>query len=392
MIRKAFVIICIILFAVAPGQAQGTAKARKRLTFRQKAHIADSVRNEIRRAADDGRLLQWGDSILRSQLDKGEIDKRKYAKLRHRLYHYDHTLHRGDSLLAARYNRVTFDTAYIRRPSERWTIKFRGNVSSSKINADGKRDGVPFGGEVTSDYRGTMSVAATYRGISLGLAVNPAKIAGKNKDNEFNINSYGNKFGFDVNYLTSETYKGTISSGEATTEIGKGMVSQKALNANAYYAFNGRRFSMPAAFSQSYIQRRSAGSVMMGVSFDGQSTRIAANDFSTVPIKLKVVEFGIGAGYGYNLVASRHWLFHLSALPTFNVFIKSRVSVGDETIKMHYKFPSVIITGRYATVYSWKNKFAGASMLFNFSDLGDDNRLLVRRTKWRFRMFYGFRF
>lgn len=366
---------------------------KKKMPLSKKVHIADSLRLELRRAADEGRMLQWGDSLLSSRLNKGEISKGKYDKLRKRLYRYDKTLHKGESLLAGNYNKVKFDTLYIGRPNARWTIKLRGNISGAKIETEGKRLGAPYHAMVKSDYRGTMSVAVAYRGIALGLALNPAKLAGKSKDNEFNLNSYSNKFGFDVVILSSKTYKGYAESDGVRSEVSKGMVSQKALNVNAYYAFNGRRFSFPAAFTQSYIQRRSAGSVLAGFSFDGQITDIAENEpIGFEAVKLKIFEVGIGAGYGYNLVANKHLLFHLSALPTFDVFVNSRISSGDDKVDMDYHFPSVIVTGRGAAVYSWKNKFAGATMVYNFSAVGDMDNLHVNRDKWRIRLFYGFRF
>ncbi|WP_155941835.1 hypothetical protein [Prevotella sp. AGR2160] len=42
------------------------------------------------------------------------------------------------------------------------------------------------------------------------------------------------------------------------------------------------------------------------------------------------------------------------------------------TRKIRNHFPDVIITGRGAAVYSWRNKFAGATMVLNFSTIGDD--------------------
>lgn len=285
-----------------------------------------------------------------------------------------------------------FDTLYIRRPPGTWTIKLRGNVSGSAIETEGRRSGTAFKAHVESDYRGTMSAAVTYRGITLGLAINPAKLAGRNKDNELNLTSYGNLLGFDATLLSSKTYKGHVTGGGERVGVSKGMVHQRALNLNLYYAPNGRRFSLPAAFSQNYLQRRSAGSIMVGVSFDGQNTDIDAVEAIGVgKVKLNVVELGLGVGYGYNFVAGRRWLFHLSALPTYNVFVHSHITDGSERINLHYKFPSAILTGRSAAVYSWKNRFVGASMLFNYSGIGDRDRLYVRRAKFRLRAFYGFR-
>lgn len=175
--------------------------------------------------------------------------------------------------------------------------------------------------------------------------------------------------------------------------VGKDMLRQKALNINGYYAFNGRKFSFPAAFSQSYIQKRSAGSVLVGLSIDGQITDMDGTALTdNIPTKIKLFEIGIGAGYGYNLVAGRHWLFHLSALPTFDVYTHSNITSGGQRINMKYSFPSVILTGRSAAVYSWRNRFTGLTFVLNTSSIGNENRLQIKRDKWRLRLFYGFRF
>ena len=148
-----------------------------------------------------------------------------------------------------------------------------------------------------ADCRGTLSMAVAYRGLGLGLAVNPAKLAGKNQDFEFNLNSYSNRYGFDVVYLSSKTFHGHQEVGGSEIDIHKGEISQKALNLNFYYAFNYRKFSFPAAFSQSYIQKRSAGSWMVGASFDGSKTKVKG-------MTIRLNELALGAGYGYNLVPS----------------------------------------------------------------------------------------
>lgn len=355
---------------------------------------ADSLRLELRKAADEGRMFQWGDSLLRERLGKSKIDSARYMRLQARLRRADQRLHKGDKLLEEKYRKISFDTLYISRPNARWTIKLRTNLSGAQLKFYGVNGQSDFNGDLRADYRGTISVAAAYRGIAVGLAVNPAKLAGKSKDNEFNLNSYGNKFGFDVVLLSSKTYHGTVESNGGQIEIAKGQLQQKAVNINLYYAFNGRRFSFPAAFSQSYVQKRSAGSFMLGMSMDGQYTNacdvMAGSGVGNA--KMRIYALGIGAGYGYNLVAGRHWLFHLSSLPTFDVLLRSYASTGEGKINLHYRFPSVIITGRGAAVYSWNNKFFGATMVFNYSSVGSENRLKIERAKERLRLFYGFRF
>ena len=397
------ILVCFLLLFSLPVMAQHvnqkanrgaqSENVRQKKSLSDKLRIADSLRLELRRHADKGMMLQWGNSLLRARLDSGKLDNKTFQRLRKRLYKYDTMLHHGDSLLASNYRKVNFDTLYISRPNARWTIKLRFNLSGAKIKADGRKDGQPFHGELRSDYRGTLSAAVSYRGVAAGIAINPAKLAGKSKDNEFNLNSYGNRFGFDIVYLASKTYSGDVTYNALKEHIAKGQANQKALNINAYYVFNSRRFSFPAAFSQSYIQRHSAGSFMVGASLDGQTAEISGTSLSTDQmVKLKTIEFDIGAGYGYNLVAGSHWLFHLSALPTFDVLVKSKIAVAGNEVSMGYHFPDVIITGRGASVYSWRNKFAGATMVFNFSTIGDESKLQLGRDKWRIRFFYGFRF
>lgn len=374
------------------GWAQSNHR-RKKLTMKEKIEFTDSLRLLMRRASDEGRLLQWCDSLLRTRLDSGAFNGDKYKEFRQRLIKYDEILHKGNSFLAERYQRVNFDTAYIMRPPGRWTIKLRGNLSGAWIHVTGLRGNDRFRTNVESDFRGTLSMAVSYRGIGAGVALNPMKLAGKNQDLELNINSYGNQFGFDIVFLSSKTYHGDTFINDLRTPIEKGAVRQQALNINLYYALNGKRFSFPAAFSQSYVQRRSAGSFIIGASFDGQLTDVEADVTSgRHPISLKLMEMGIGAGYGYNVVAGKRWLFHLSVLPTFDVYIHSRIKENGQRTNLHYRFPSLITTGRGAVTYSWRSQFLAATLIYNYSVVGDRERMQLHRSKWRLRLTYGFRF
>lgn len=385
--------ILLLVATIAIDASAQSQRRKKKRSWNEKVEYADSIRLEIRRASDEGRLLQWGDSILRARRDSGSMDEKKYNALRKRLVKYDQLLHAGNAILAERYQRINYDTAYIMRPPGRWTIKLRGNLSGAWIRTTGRNGEDQYHTEVESDFRGTLSMAVAYRGLGAAVALNPMKLAGKSQDYELNVNSYSNRFGFDIVFLSSKTYHGKASMNDEVTPIEKGAIRQQALNVNLYYAFNSKRFSFPAAFSQSYLQRRSAGSFMVGASFDGQITDIDANETANQqPINLKLMEIGIGAGYGYNLVAGKRWLFHLSHLPTFDFYIHSRLKENGERINLHYRFPSLITTGRGAAVYSWRNQFAVAALIYNYSVVGDRDQLQVRRSKWRVRFTYGFRF
>lgn len=300
-------------------------------------------------------------------------------------------MRRVDSVLSVRYNRQKFDTAYIIRPPQRLTLKARVNMSTFSVEARRKRDGIRSVTKMHTDHRATLSLGAVYRGIGVGLSLNPLKWSGRNRDFEFNVSSYGNRFGGEIAFQSSKTLHGDFTTQGNSSTISRGQVSMNSLNLNLYYVFNYRKFSFPAAFSQSYIQRRSVGSWMLGVSAEGAMVKISGNDIMGVNNgRLSIVELGIGGGYGYNLV-SRRWLFHISSVPTIMIYTHDKMKINGEREHMRYQFPSAIITGRGSVVYTHHNRFYGASCVYNFSVVGDDSFLQLRRNKWLLRLFAGVR-
>ena len=295
---------------------------------------------------------------------------------------------RADSLLAARYRRGNVDTAYVVRPATNWTLTARLNMSATLLEMEGRQDGTPFTSKMQADYKTTFSVGVNYLGVAVSLSLNPAKLLGKYKDFEVNLSSYGRRWGFDVGYQDARNFTGWYQDeGEPRIELPPEVLTMKALNANAYYVLNHRRFSYPAAFSQSYIQRRSAGSFLLGVS----GLHMQAETSGTLESLLKMTNIGLGAGYGYNWVPWRNWLFHLSVLPTLTVFSHTSLTVSDDRIPLDYHFPEVIVTSRAAIVRQFGNMFAGTRIVYNFTNIGDRDKLSLYHNKWHARLFVGLR-
>ena len=301
-------------------------------------------------------------------------------------------------MLTLNYRKGDVDTAYITRPTTKWTVTARMNVSGAKIEAEGidrsavslgsSENGQHFKAEMEANRKATLSMGVSYLGLSLNVSLNPAKLMGKYRDFELNFNSYGRRFGFDVIYQDAKNFKGWHDhEGMERIELPDGLLSVKTLNLNAFYVFNSRRFSYPAAFSQSYIQRRSAGSFLLAASGMGQRATL---DWQQ-GLELKMTNIGIGAGYGYNYVPHQGWLLHLSALPTFIVYNHATMTFGDESMNLKYRFPEVIITGRGAVVRQWGNKFLGLTMVYNYTNIGDKDDFSIYNTKWRIRTFFGLR-
>ena len=298
--------------------------------------------------------------------------------------------HLVDSLLSRKYWSADIDTAYITRPQTRWTVLGRFNLAGARVSAKGIGEGMHFESEMTANNKSTVSFGVSYLGLALNMALNPAKMLGKYHDYELTFRSYGKRMGFDVAYQDASNFKGwQVLDGVRTDFSTSGeRFKLRTLNASAYYVFNPRHFSYSAAFAHSYLQRRSAGSFLLAASGQGQHGELKGD----VPVRFKMTNIGIGGGYGYNYVPGSGWLLHISALPTFIVYTNTSLTMGGTRIPLDYHFPEVIITGRGAiSKQIGTNKFAGLTMVYYFTNIGDEEKLAIHNEKWLARLFFGFR-
>ena len=306
-------------------------------------------------------------------------------------------LKRVSDKLGARYFNSKYDSAYVMRPEGKGlTLKVRMNQTGNTFHAKGTVNGIYSKTDLSTSHKTTFSLAASYRGIGAAIAINPAKWSGVYKDYELNLNYYGRRFSLDLSYQRSESLSGDIYGDRGDKRLESGEATLKVLNLVGYYTFNHRRFSYPAAFTQSYIQRRSAGSRLLGISYQGGSIR--TNDdlkqrASDAPeITIEFGHIGLGGGYGYNLVLGRKWLLHASLLPTVVVYNRNKMILnGEDKEAQHVRF-NMIFNERLAVVYNFSMRyFAGATLVMNNS-VFDDKNVVVNQNKWRARAFIGVRF
>ena len=159
-----------------------------------------------------------------------------------------------------------------------------------------------------------------WRWIFLGWSVDVddiyRKTNRKNKGTEFDLSLYSSKLGVDIFYRrTGNNYKihkirgfyDEIPSNYSENFNGL-KVDIKGLN--LYYIFNNRKFSYPAAFSQSTNQRRNAGTFIAGFSISKHNLDF---DYEELPEyiqekmnpgmkvnKIKYTNANISFGYAYN--------------------------------------------------------------------------------------------
>lgn len=302
---------------------------------------------------------------------------------------------RMDSVLAARYYKIPYDTNYVVRPQGRLTLKVRMNQTGNSIHAKGTVNGLYSKADLSTSHKTTFSLAAVYRGIGVGFAVNPAKWKGIYKDYEFNLNYYSNRLSLDLSYQRSESLAGDIKGDRGEQHLLDEDLKMKVLNMVGYYAFNHRRFSFPAAFTQSYIQRRSAGSWLAGISYQGGSIettdKLKERNPNAPDVRIYLGHIGIGGGYGYNWVLGEKWLLHFSMLPTFVVFNRNNMTVNGVRKKAKHMRFNMIFNERVAVVRNLSPRyFIGATLVMNNS-IFDDDVVVVNQNKWRARAFFGMR-
>lgn len=197
---------------------------------------------------------------------------------------------------------------------------------------------------------------------------------------EFVFNFYTPKVGFDLFYRkTSQGFK--IKSYEnfripedSYVDTDFDGISARALGVGAYWVFNNKRFSYPAAYSQSTNQRRSAGSWLLGLHYSSHRinfdhTKLPAPLLANLqkPLKLTHIEYTdytVSFGYTYNWVFARNWLFNISFMPGVG-YKKSKVDVVRNGIRHNINMDLIVRSG---IVWNNSKYYIGASLVMETYD------------------------
>ena len=304
-------------------------------------------------------------------------------------------LTKADSILTDRYYHTSYDTNYVVRPEGKLTLKFKGNQTGNGIRARGTVNDLRFKSYLSTSHKTTISIGAAYRGLSAAYSINPAKLKGFYDDYELNINYYASRFCIDATYQRSSSLSGDMTLGENTFRMESGEADMKVFNITGYYVFNHRRYSVSAAYNQSYIQRRSAGSWLAGLSYQGGSIKTSDERKEQKPdspdVRIGVGHIGIGGGYGYNLVLGKKWLLNLTLLPTFVVYNRNKLTINDESRHAGRMKFNMLFNERAAIVYNFSSRyFVGLTAVANNSLFVDD-AVTVHQNKWVAHAFVGVR-
>jgi hypothetical protein len=223
------------------------------------------------------------------------------------------------------------DRNYIDAPKEPWQIIVRGNLNQSTMELESK--GTVLGTDYSiTPYMKTepsqyVGLWAGYRGYGFGYTVN----VGGDRGIHLTFGATGSSYGVNVriNTFRNDEPEIDISSSPAPEEEDIGSpymhltdpIKVRTVIANAYYLFNGKRFSYCAAYDQSVFQKRSAGSLLAGAMYYYGRINYASD--ANAPLiylmhglgRVKTWQGSVGAGYAYNWVPARGLLVSAMAMP-----------------------------------------------------------------------------
>ena len=236
------------------------------------------------------------------------------------------------------------DPSYIEVPDKPWRVILRYKENGVDVDYEHSAD-FPATNERTEwklcfepPIASSVGFWVGYRGTGFAYSKSLTKNAGR----YYSFSSTGAKYGFNFRLrrfktedakFSAKDYKDGQLDGEPydTAFNMPSAVWIRSVYVNGYYVFNGRRYSQAAAYNQSVIQRRSAGSLLLGATWYQSSF-----DYSDIVngyfmifgdgiSRIKVHQANIGVGYGYNWVPLRGLVVNAMAMPTISVYNRVKV-------------------------------------------------------------------
>ena len=223
------------------------------------------------------------------------------------------------------------DRRYIDAPEKPWQFIAKGNVSQTIVSMRTQGDMAgeeyvarPYLKTTPSQYVGLW---VGYRGYGLGYTVN----VGGDKGVYLTFGATGGSYGINVRIHSFENSTPDFNlNSDLIPEEDKDTwekiqlidpIRVRTVIADGYYLFNGKRFSYAAAYDQSVIQKRSAGSLMAGLMYNYMHINYSS-DYNGDLIyamqglgRVKLWQGSAGVGYAYNWVPARGLLVNVMAMP-----------------------------------------------------------------------------
>lgn len=226
----------------------------------------------------------------------------------------------------------SYDTTYVVGTGRRWKarVAFDGWTDSYNLNLD-RRLPITL---ISSPYL-NASVNLQYMavGISYGVDLNNLFFTKPVKHQKFEFGFNCARFNLDLafNRNAGGTYVRTLGDyrrGKLFKSYFPGL-DMTNLSIDLYYYFNNFKYANGAAYYFSKIQKKSAGSSIIGMSYAFEDVNLDFNQLSEELIPYYTLEetqlkfhynsYCLLFGYGFNWVLNKHFLYNISILPSIGI-------------------------------------------------------------------------
>lgn len=289
------------------------------------------------------------------------------------------------------------DTMYVRLPHEGFVASIRTTVAGTSSRV-GLSSLPSF--DLTSDVSGTLrgrpstmlGVGITYRGWGLSWSHDFSPYG----DTDFSYSFYSQRYGLEYRYHDAYTLHGAIGAdGSEAPEYLVDLRDGRARTTefNAYWVFDHRHFSHPAATIYTVRQLRSSGSWLAGVNYWHGSYRSYLTERPLGFNRLSLSHINVGGGYAYNYVfGSQRCLLHGSLVPMLSIWHRDRLYFEPQAVSLHQAF-SFDVVGHFhfvcnldRYVIAWQNLWHLSQMPFN------NGAWSITSYDWQSHLSFGIRF
>lgn len=314
------------------------------------------------------------------------------------------------------------DRRYIDAPQKPWQILLKGNINQSDL----KLSSTIYNAEERFDFmKGDMvwephvktkpatyaGLWAGYRGYGLGYSWN----IGGDKGHILTVGATGGSYGANLRihwfdndepnvYYTGNVLMDITDEGNRiyypinysdNVELGS-PIKTRALFFDGFYLFNGRKCSYAAAYDQSVIQKRSAGSLMAGAMYFHSTTHYDTDNNADFILfmddvgRFKSWQASAGVGYIYNWVPAKGLLISGMAIPMATFYSHHKLWRYDSNLK------DVVKSGGLDDLYDvdeadyriWESKQNGVESMNSSLKWNIDARLSITY-EWDNRLFFN---
>lgn len=259
----------------------------------------------------------------------------------------------------------SYDPDYVVGTGHRWKARVVNDNWTDSYALHFKRD--KFNVRMLSDLNVNLGAYLHYMAVSVGYSVDMKTLfTGKHTNHSrFDFNFTCALFNAELYYYkTDGTFIRQFTDYNLNRLIKEEFpgVSMTNFGAGAYYFFNNKKYAQGAAYNFSKIQKKSAGSWILGFTYHNLDI---AMDFGTLPENLKPLykfeeeklkfhyySYCLQFGYGYNWVMHPKWLFNITAMPSIGV-IHCYEDASDGSGKQF----ALNIHGRSSLTYNHKSFF-----------------------------------